>query len=67
MTQDRSEGIERIKDVELEHSDLRIAVDRLLIAARSNPANIQGDVEPISLAEARRHLCRDFSDMPPSW
>ena len=150
MTHDRSDWIERIKEVELEQDALRVAVDRLSILARSSPADFRDDVnlsiikkaserlegaylirlfaefetglrlywptarrtnppsrtrdlldgigatrqitapqishaqavreyrnalvherdeaiKPISLAVARRHLCRYFSFLPPSW
>jgi hypothetical protein len=56
MMHDRSEWIERIKEVEWEHAALRIAIDRLLIVARSNPADFQGDVTLAIIKKASERL-----------
>ncbi len=44
MTHDRSGWIGRIREVEGEQTSLRVAADRLLIEARSNPSDFRGDV-----------------------
>jgi hypothetical protein len=56
MTHERLEWIERIKEIEREHAALRIAVDRLLIAARENPADFKGPVSPRVINRASERL-----------